>query len=108
VPTSDDSLRLMAALSRIGTDKSAFYEQVTDVNVVCPYQALLLFSTRADCCSPPCFYSHSRRAVLKLARCLLGLREESMLPFLARSLGPKPTRSHRNTVWSQRVNMIKA
>jgi hypothetical protein len=29
-----------------------------------------------------------------------------MLPFLVRPLGPKRARSHRNTVSSQRVNMI--
>jgi hypothetical protein len=29
-----------------------------------------------------------------------------MLPFLFRSRRPKPTRSHRNTVSPQRVNMI--
>jgi hypothetical protein len=29
-----------------------------------------------------------------------------MLPFLGRSLGPKRARSHRNTVSSQRVNMV--
>ena len=35
-----------------------------------------------------------------------GSRGESMLPFLVRPLGPKRARSHRNTVSSQRVNMI--
>jgi len=29
-----------------------------------------------------------------------------MLPFLGRSLGPKRARSHRNTVSSQRVNIV--
>ena len=29
-----------------------------------------------------------------------------MLPFIRRPLGPKSARSHRNTVSSQRVNMV--
>ena len=60
----------------------------------------------AACCSPPCFYAHSD----ELSYCKLGAfwgsRGESMLPFLGRSLRPKPTRSHRNTVSSQRVNIV--
>jgi hypothetical protein len=35
-----------------------------------------------------------------------GSRGESMLPFIGRPLRPKSARSHRNTVSSQRVDMI--
>jgi hypothetical protein len=35
-----------------------------------------------------------------------GSRGESMLPFIRRPLRPKSARSHRNTVSSQRVDMI--
>jgi len=35
-----------------------------------------------------------------------GSRGESMLPFIRRPLRPKSARSHRNTVLSQRVDMI--
>ena len=99
------------ALSEV---KRIFYEQVTGVKVCSSFFSfigfLLLLLFLVFVVPHVALHRVSIRTLDELSWCKLGAgwgsRGESMLPFLVRPLRPKRARSHRNTVSSQRVNMI--